>query len=553
MPKKLEARGVLLFIGAMLSVLFLFSGQPQFAAAATDFSNGSLVKGVPSAVYFVTADGKRMAFPNETTYFSWYSDFSTVKTISDEALAALPLSSLVTLKPGLSAVRVESDKAIYAVAHGGILRKISSPGLAAMIFGSDWDNKATIVPDAFFSSYKMGDEVTGAGQYWWKQEKNKSPDISSDRDMAPVSSVAVAPKTVSDDTNKVIFQADVLINQTDEQSKPAPDIRYFHAVFSKLAKNVTIAIAEKVSGTVVISKPMLTMPPTKTYFQYWSPKLNPGVTYTWKISANEETDAVGVKPYETTGEFTIANLNDIGITKVSIFKYDDGKGANGEDARGFHILFSDLPKNASVSLNEKDSGTLVGTETADDNTAGSKVFDTIPDNWTVKLKPKTAYAWKVTANFASPSGADTIDEKTGEFTTSDFSVSGNAAVAMAQPGEFAINSVIVEKVNAKGEPAEDTRSFTVNFSAKPADGTVSIMEKNTGREVSSFTLSSGGELKTTMRLHPYESDDRLKPGTLYIWIITAIDGSEKNALFADLESRGLVSLYVGEFTTAAKF
>ena len=203
MRKETQARSLLLYGGVLLAAFFLFFGTTRSALAATDYANGSLVKGTPSAVYFVTSEGKRMAFPNEATYFSWYKDFSTVKTISDEALAALPLSALVTLKPGLSAVRVESDNAIYAVAHGGILRKIASPELASMIFGSDWDGKAAIVPNAFYESYKIGDEVSGAGQYWWKQEKDKSPDISADRDLAPV---AVAAKwTGNRDTTPYLY------------------------------------------------------------------------------------------------------------------------------------------------------------------------------------------------------------------------------------------------------------------------------------------------------------------------------------------------------------
>jgi len=143
---------------------------------------GDLVKGSSSAVYYVTSDGKRMAFPNEAAYFSWYADFSGVKTISDDDLAALPLAGLVTIRPGTKIVKFETAAKIYAVAHGGMLRALTTTDLAQTIFGAGWAGKVAVVPDAFLTSYKFGADITGAGQYWWANERDASPDIAFDLD-----------------------------------------------------------------------------------------------------------------------------------------------------------------------------------------------------------------------------------------------------------------------------------------------------------------------------------------------------------------------------------
>jgi M6 family metalloprotease-like protein len=158
-------------------------------------SPGNLVKGSLSAVYYVTAEGKRMAFPNEAAYFSWYPDFSGVQTISDTDLAALPLAGLVTIRPGTKIVKFETDTKIYAVAHGGTLRALTTNAIAQTVFGADWDDKVVFVPDAFLTSYKFGADITGAGQYWWSNESAASPTIADDLD--PLKSPNATPVAIT--------------------------------------------------------------------------------------------------------------------------------------------------------------------------------------------------------------------------------------------------------------------------------------------------------------------------------------------------------------------
>ena len=60
-----------------------------FPVKAATIQAGDLIKASQAAVYYYGADGKRYVFPNEKTYKTWYSDFSSVKTITDVELAAI--------------------------------------------------------------------------------------------------------------------------------------------------------------------------------------------------------------------------------------------------------------------------------------------------------------------------------------------------------------------------------------------------------------------------------------------------------------------------------
>jgi hypothetical protein len=115
-----------------------------------------------------------------------------------------------------------------------------------------------------------------------------------------------------------------------------------------------------------------------------------------------------------------------------------------------------------------------------DSQSGPLSMVSIPDDWGVRLKPKTAYSWKV----AAIAGGTTGDESaatSGDFTTADF-VPSSAAVAVPKPEYVAANidpdGFNVLSVNVfKKDGAEDTRAFTVNCSAPPDVVTLTIWEK----------------------------------------------------------------------------
>lgn len=142
------------FFGMVVTV------NPASAAA----SDGDLIKmnGL-SSVYYLKG-GKRYVFPNEQTYFSWYSDWNGVKTIPQDELFGYPLGGNVTIRPGTKLVKITTNPTVYAVEPGGKLRAISSETDAINLYGSEWAKKVVDVADSFFTNYAT-DSALPAGVF----------------------------------------------------------------------------------------------------------------------------------------------------------------------------------------------------------------------------------------------------------------------------------------------------------------------------------------------------------------------------------------------------
>ncbi len=158
---------------------------PIAAGAATTgaFSPGDLIKGTQfSTVYYFGPDGKRYVFPNDKTYFTWYKDFSKVKTISDGQLGTIPLGrSNVTYRPGYKMVKITTDPKTYVVDQGGILRHVGSEELAKTLFGLNWNDRIDDVPDPFFINYKVGTPIQTASDYKPADVMTATPTIATDK------------------------------------------------------------------------------------------------------------------------------------------------------------------------------------------------------------------------------------------------------------------------------------------------------------------------------------------------------------------------------------
>jgi hypothetical protein len=137
----------------------------QSANAAETIASGDLIKASTPAVYYYGADGKRYVFPTEKTFYSWYSNFDSVKTISDTDLASLPIGGNVTYRPGVRMVKITTDPKTYAIAAGGVLRHVTSEEIAIALYGSDWNTKIDDIPDTFFINYTIGDPIVSAPQF----------------------------------------------------------------------------------------------------------------------------------------------------------------------------------------------------------------------------------------------------------------------------------------------------------------------------------------------------------------------------------------------------
>ncbi len=152
-------------IASVTTILWSVGGGllalPGAASAATIVA-GDLIKASGPAVYYYGSDSKRYVFPNETTYKSWYADFSTVKTITDAELAAIQIGANVTIRPGTSLVKITTDNKVYAVAPNGTLRWIETAEIATALYGANWARRVVDVPDGFFVNYTVGSSVSSA-------------------------------------------------------------------------------------------------------------------------------------------------------------------------------------------------------------------------------------------------------------------------------------------------------------------------------------------------------------------------------------------------------
>ena len=184
-------RLVLVSASVLLALAAVFSGVTAIGSAhaatltsLSSLSAGDLVRGESySAVYFYGTDGFRYVFPNDKTYFTWYSNFNNVKWISDADLSKIQIGGNVTYKPGVKMIKINSDPRVYVVGAGGTIRSIGSEAIAKALYGATWNKQIDDVPDGFFSNYKMGTKIDDAGMFSTDAEKTDAVSINIDKDL----------------------------------------------------------------------------------------------------------------------------------------------------------------------------------------------------------------------------------------------------------------------------------------------------------------------------------------------------------------------------------
>ena len=141
-----------------MTILWTLGASAVAPLTASAASSGDLIRGTSfSTVYYYGSDGMRYTFPNEKSYFSWYTDFSSVQTVSDAELAAIPLGGNVTYRTAARWVKIQSDPKVYVVSPNGTLHWVESEAIAEALYGSSaWNTFIDDVPDAFFADYSNG-------------------------------------------------------------------------------------------------------------------------------------------------------------------------------------------------------------------------------------------------------------------------------------------------------------------------------------------------------------------------------------------------------------
>lgn len=182
---------------AVLAAIFVASAASIFKAqAASSISSGDLIRGTSfSAVYYMGADGFRYVFPNDKTYFTWYSNFNTVEWITDAELADIQIGGNVTYKPGSKMIKINTDPKVYFVTNGGVIRPVADEATATLMYGSSWNTKIDDVADGFFGNYTVSsDEITSDEADIVNQTANFADTINEDKGL-------IAPETINITSN----------------------------------------------------------------------------------------------------------------------------------------------------------------------------------------------------------------------------------------------------------------------------------------------------------------------------------------------------------------
>lgn len=165
----------------MLGSALLLSPLAPLSVSAATISPGDLIKGPGEAVYYYGANGKRLVFPTSKTYFTWYSDFSQVKSLTAGELAAIPLGGNATYRPGVKLVKITTDPKVYAVASNGTLRWVETEQVVKDLYGADWNTKIDDIPDAFFINYTVGASIKNASDFQPAAQTAAATDLNTDR------------------------------------------------------------------------------------------------------------------------------------------------------------------------------------------------------------------------------------------------------------------------------------------------------------------------------------------------------------------------------------
>ena len=198
------------FLSSAAAIGFaLASFATVLPAQAATFAPGDLIKGPTDAVYYYGQNNKRYVFPTLKTYYTWYWDFSSVKTVTLADLGAIPLGGNVTYRPGVKLVKITTDPKVYAVAANGTLRWVASEQVAVDLYGSNWNTKVDDIPDAFFINYKVGDPITSATQFSPSGEMARATSINTDKNLS-----VNGPPIVTISADKTVVTGGTTVNLT---------------------------------------------------------------------------------------------------------------------------------------------------------------------------------------------------------------------------------------------------------------------------------------------------------------------------------------------------
>lgn len=118
-------------------------------------------------IYYLNQEGKRVVFPDEQTFSSWYGDFTAVKTVPRDVLESYPLSGRnATIRPGTYLVTIESSPQVWMVGFPNNLFWLAGgEPQVKTIFGEQWLERLVDIPEYYFGNYAEGADLQGTAVF----------------------------------------------------------------------------------------------------------------------------------------------------------------------------------------------------------------------------------------------------------------------------------------------------------------------------------------------------------------------------------------------------
>ena len=159
------------FYTLVASMVLSTVGVAGITNSANAATAGDVVKvGTSSALYMLDGNGKRFVFPHEMVYFSWFSDFSNVKTVSQSELASYTIGGNVTMRPGTKLIQFVTnespfqidDPRVYVVSPGGSIHHLETAQIASDLFGSGWESMIAPTVNTLAANYDSASPVSSS-------------------------------------------------------------------------------------------------------------------------------------------------------------------------------------------------------------------------------------------------------------------------------------------------------------------------------------------------------------------------------------------------------
>jgi hypothetical protein len=475
--------------------------------AAAGCTSGTLIKGPLPAVYYCGADGKRYVFTNAKAYFTWYSDFSGVQTVSATELADIAIGGNVTYRPGKKMVKIQSDPSVYVIGQGGVLRHVPSEQCAMTLYGADWNRQIDDIPDAFFVNYTVGTPLAACADYHRSEEEEGSPTINDDRHIGPPGLTPIAAAFVSPaaGATSVPLDARLEVHFTEPPLASSVNADTFTLTASDSASGTSIA------GTVAVNGINATFTP--------SAALSSGKTYTATLTTGivDHQDMHMTSPFSWS--FTTGSAVAVAPTVTAV---SPANGATGVAASADVTATFSLAMDASTLNGSTFTLTKSGSSSAAVAGAVSATGTTATFNPSADLEAGATYMAKITTGAKSSAGVALASDYSWSFTVAAAHVP-TTIVSISPPDGatgVATSTAVTVTFSASMDAATlTTGTFTLSASGSPVAGTVSL-SGNTATFTPSAALEAGTAYTAALSTSVRDADEQPLSEGAYSWTFT---------------------------------